>query len=93
MKTPFGNMVPELAAKRAAGILPAVPFSPAPTPKPRPPRSPKEVARIEAICATCKWNVDWICEHSGCRPCKQRVAGGLKLYLCMASFRCPARLW
>ena len=53
-------------------------------------RTAEQIAALEEICAVCEWNVNWICEHSGCQPCKQRAAGGLKLYLRMASFICPA---
>jgi len=56
-------------------------------------RSQEEAARIEAICAVCKWNIDWICEHPGCRPCRQRLAGGLKQMIGKPFFRCAAGLW
>lgn len=46
----------------------------------------------ELICGSCDWNVDWICEHSGCKPCRQRAAGGLKQALRNPRFQCPAKL-
>lgn len=53
-------------------------------------RTPEAAAKFEAVCAACQWNVDWICEHAGCRPCKQRAAGGLKAMILKANFHCPA---
>ena len=44
-----------------------------------------------AVCSACQWNVNWICEHPGCRPCpaRQRAVGGLSALLPMRVFRCP----
>ena len=69
-----------------AVIPPSVAAAPAPTrtvPE-------DEVARRELICAACHWNQAWICEHPGCLPCKQRVAGGLRTMLKLAIYHCPA---
>ena len=54
---------------------------------------PADLAEKRRICAGCSWNVDWICEHPGCLPCRQRQAGGLRIALEIASFRCAARKW
>jgi tellurite resistance-related uncharacterized protein len=56
-------------------------------------RSPSEIAHIKAICADCSWNVNWICEHPGCKPCRQRRAGGLKRLILDDGTRCPAGKW
>jgi hypothetical protein len=49
----------------------------------------------EAICAACQFNVDWICEHVGCRTCsgRQRNTGGLRTLLAQPGARCPAGKW
>ena len=57
--------------------------------KPKP-RTDEQIAALEAVCAECPNNVDWICQHIGCRPCKQQRAGGLKQALRSPYFRCPA---
>jgi hypothetical protein len=37
--------------------------------------------------------MEWICEHPGCRPCKQRVAGGLKTLIPSSYSHCAAGKW
>ena len=54
------------------------------------PRTDKQIAAIEAVCAACKNNVDWICQHVGCRPCRQQRIGGLKTAIRNPYFQCPA---
>lgn len=46
----------------------------------------------EAICTGCRYNLDWICEHIGCRTCsgEQRKIGGLRIRLADPTFRCAA---
>lgn len=56
----------------------------------RPPLDSAAIAAREALCATCPWNVDWICEHSGCKPCAQRQSGGLRTALRSPTFRCAS---
>jgi hypothetical protein len=56
-------------------------------------RSEAENIRLQAICLACPWNVNWICEHPGCQPCRQRRAGGLKRQLSDPAARCPAGRW
>ena len=48
------------------------------------------IAEREKVCGACEWNRDWVCEHIGCLPCKQRKEGGLKLLAASSAFRCPA---
>ena len=50
-------------------------------------------AERETICAGCEWNVNWICEHPGCQPCRQRLAGGLKRMITSPGSRCPESKW
>jgi len=52
-------------------------------------RPPLELIAIELICETCAWNVNDICEHTGCSPCRQRHGGGLKELLKLKSHHCP----
>ena len=70
--------------------LPSAPPNPAPAPATR---QTETVATIESICGKCEWNVDWVCEHPGCQPCRQRPAGGLKAMIASAGARCPAAKW
>jgi len=56
-------------------------------------RLAEDVARITAICEKCDWQINWICEHSGCRPCKQRSIGGLKVVINQPYSTCPANKW
>jgi hypothetical protein len=56
-------------------------------------RSAAEIARLQAICTACSWNINWICEHPGCKPCRQRRAGGLKSLITDPNARCPAGEW
>lgn len=58
-----------------------------------PPLSAELIAHREAVCEACQWNVDWICEHPGCLPCRQRRAGGLCARLRQRDATCPAALW
>jgi hypothetical protein len=53
-------------------------------------RTLAEIERLEAICATCQWNFNWICQHIGCLPCKQAREGGLKQALRFQNHICPA---
>ena len=46
-----------------------------------------------SICKSCEWNIDWICQHSGCLPCKQSQAGGLKAIIDNPSSRCSTGKW
>ncbi len=55
-----------------------------------PPLTAETIAQRVSQCGSCKWNVEWICEHPGCRPCRQRKAGGLKSALQSPYFTCPA---
>jgi hypothetical protein len=56
-------------------------------------RSPLEAALIMGICEDCQWNVGWVCEHIGCKPCSQRKAGGLKEFIKNSGFKCAANKW
>ena len=56
-------------------------------------RSEEQIAAIVYICSSCQWQIEWICEHPGCRPCKQRVAGGLKALIPSPYSRCSAGKW
>jgi hypothetical protein len=56
-------------------------------------KTAEQIERAEAHCAKCDWNRDWICEHIGCLPCKQRQAGGLRAQIRQPGTRCPALLW
>lgn len=56
-------------------------------------RSPLEMARIQETCERCQWNVDWVCEHPGCLPCRQRRSGGLTAHFIDRAFQCPAKKW
>jgi len=56
-------------------------------------RQEDEIARIQAICEECTWNVNWICEHPGCKPCRQRQSGGLKGLILDPRANCPAHKW
>jgi len=56
-------------------------------------RSEDQIAAIIAICSACQWQMEWICEHPGCRPCKQRVAGGLKTLIPSSYSHCAAGKW
>ena len=56
-------------------------------------RSNEQIAAIIAICSACQWQIEWICEHPGCRPCKQRVSGGLKALIPSSYSRCAAGKW
>ena len=56
-------------------------------------RSPAEIEHIQAICAECPWNINWVCEHLGCKTCQQRRSGGLKNYFVDPKFKCPAHKW
>jgi hypothetical protein len=56
-------------------------------------RPEAEIARLESICQECPWNVNWICEHPGCQPCRQRRTGGLKAQLPDPAARCAANKW
>ena len=56
-------------------------------------RSEKQIAAIVYICSSCQWQIEWICEHPGCRPCKQRVSGGLKALIPSPYSRCSAGKW
>ena len=56
-------------------------------------RSPAEIERIQAVCADCQWNVNWVCEHIGCLPCRQRRSGGLKAHFIDLAFKCSAHKW
>ncbi len=47
----------------------------------------------ESICRGCEWNIGWLCEHSGCRPCHQRAKGGLLEVLSHPNAHCPAAKW
>jgi hypothetical protein len=80
MQTPFFNM-----SQPRTGIAAVV--------NQIPPRSvllsEAETLYRESVCTVCDKNVDWICEHVGCLPCKQRSAGGLKMCLRLATFHCP----
>ena len=58
----------------------------------RPARGMSQAER-ETICGACPWNVDWICEHPGCKPCRQRKLGGLRIALDVPGFRCAAGKW
>ena len=51
------------------------------------------INRRAMICALCAWNVAWICEHSGCKPCGQRAAGGLPAKIERPHETCPAGKW
>ena len=56
-------------------------------------RPDAEVAAQEMECATCKFNVNWVCEHVGCISCSgsQRNTGGLKAYIRRTDFKCPKK--
>ena len=56
-------------------------------------RSEEQIAAIVYICSSCQWQIEWICEHPGCRPCKQRVSGGLKALIPSPYSRCSAGKW
>lgn len=56
-------------------------------------RIPSEVERVKAICEKCEWNINNICEHSGCKPCKQRSVGGLSEKIRDTAFVCAAGKW
>ena len=56
-------------------------------------RSEEQIAAIVYICSSCQWQIEWICEHPGCRPCKQRVAGGLKALIPSSYSHCAAGKW
>ena len=47
------------------------------------------------ICAACGFNVEWVCEHSGCKVCpgkaRQLGANPLKTLLTRPQFKCPMR--
>jgi len=58
-----------------------------------PVRTSSEIDNILTICSVCQWNIGWICEHPGCRPCRQRRAGGLKSLITDPNARCPAGKW
>jgi hypothetical protein len=55
--------------------------------------APEAVEQRTAACAGCEWNLAWICEHSGCKPCKQRADGGLRSKIERPFETCPAGLW
>lgn len=64
------------------------------TPGQLPQQRPKlTLEQKTAICRDCEFNLVWICEHPGCRPCKQRRIGGLKIALDKPWFRCAAGKW
>ena len=42
-----------------------------------------------STCAKCEWNFNWICQHIGCLPCKQKSEGGLKAIIATSAFKCP----
>ena len=54
-------------------------------------RPDAETAAQQLECAVCKFNVAWICEHPGCRPCSgnQRRGGGLRFVIRLVGFHCP----
>jgi hypothetical protein len=58
------------------------------------PEKPAVLVRMEAeraaICAACEWNVDNICEHPGCAPCRMRGNGGLSEAIKRPRFKCAA---
>jgi len=47
------------------------------------------------VCHDCAWNVDWVCQHAGCKICpgKQAKLGEnpLKLLLTEPFFKCPLK--
>ena len=44
-------------------------------------------------CGDCPWNMDMICEHPDCLPCKQRENGGLWHKTAQSDETCPAGRW
>ena len=70
----------------AGEILPSVAYQPTTRPA-------AEIDNVQAICSTCQWNINWICEHPGCKPCRQRRAGGLKGLILDPTAHCPAGKW
>ena len=49
------------------------------------------VQERERVCGKCEWNFSWICQHTGCLPCKQRSEGGLKALIRTSEFTCPIK--
>ena len=72
-------------------------FKPLRTPPKAVPPPPVTVNAEErsAICTACGFNVDWVCEHSGCKICpgkaRQLGANPLKTLLTRPQFKCPMR--
>jgi hypothetical protein len=54
---------------------------------------PEYVRARRAICATCVFNVNNICEHPACLPCKQRHSGGLTYKTSQPNETCPESKW
>lgn len=52
-----------------------------------------EYLHAKAICEKCEWNINNVCEHSGCKPCRVRAGGGLIEKLKDNSFHCSAGKW
>jgi hypothetical protein len=82
------------------GVTVTVPDDFPADPPPAPPRRLNLVmqpaadpAAAEKVCAGCEWNIDWVCQHVGCQPCKQVKAGGLKAMLATPGYQCPAGKW
>ena len=59
----------------------------------RRPISEEEIECRRRVCSLCGWNINGICEHPGCLPCKQRANGGLKWKTSQPQETCPDRKW
>ena len=45
------------------------------------------------LCTGCEWNFNWVCQHSGCKPCAQKASGGLVGKISRPHETCPAGKW
>jgi len=50
-------------------------------------------AHRTTVCTGCDWNFNWICQHSGCKPCGQKATGGLVGKISHAHETCPEGKW
>ena len=55
--------------------------------------SSRLIAQRRAACDGCAWNMENICQHPGCLPCRDRANGGLAWKTSRLEETCPAGKW
>lgn len=80
------------SARASRAVIGAPPIT---SPRAAAPVPKEEFERRFLICFNCPWNIDWACQHSGCKTCpgaqKKLGAEPLKHLLATPFFKCPMK--